>query len=162
MSARRLLSVAVLLAVTAGCASGPEFRAVPEPVADSIEEAVDHYRRVHQEIADALSAEFPELVFVVSSSRLNSGCSLPGGGTGWTSYLPRLRAVDNVPHDVDRAIEVFDRAAARAGFYQRVVLPRMTPKFDERRVAADGSAVTFGAGESTVLGLEVRCYPQIR
>ena len=54
MRARHLMPmVVVLLAATAGCASGPEFRAVPEPVAPTIDGAVDHYLRVQREIAEA-------------------------------------------------------------------------------------------------------------
>ncbi|MBH0122757.1 LppA family lipoprotein [Rhodococcus sp. NPDC003382] len=160
MSARRLLPVALLLAATTGCASDPEFHAVPEPVATTIDGAVDHYLRVHHEIADALSAEFPELVFGTDHSRLNAGCEMTDGSTGWVAHLPLLVSDHSVPHDVDRAVAVFDRAAARAGFHQRVAVPRLARRFDERRVASDGSAVTFGAGVSTVLGLEVGCYPR--
>ncbi|WP_068157685.1 LppA family lipoprotein [Rhodococcus phenolicus] len=159
MRARRLLSVAVLLAAATGCASGPEFRAVPEPVAPTIDGAVEHYLRVQREIADALSAEFPELVFGPSRARLNAGCEMPDGSTGWVAHLPLLLSDHSVPSDVQRAIDVFDRAAARAGFHQHELVPRLAPLFDERRVASDGSSVTFGAGVSTVLGLEVGCYP---
>ncbi|WP_072810079.1 LppA family lipoprotein [Rhodococcus zopfii] len=161
MRARHLIPMmVVLLAATAGCASGPEFRAVPEPVATTIDGAVNHYLRVQREIADALSAEFPELVFGTSRARLNAGCEMQDGSTGWVAHLPLLVSDHSVPGDVQRAIDVFDRAAARAGFHQHVTVPRVTPRFDERRVASDGSAVTFGAGVSTVLGLEVGCYPR--
>ncbi|HET8994847.1 MULTISPECIES: LppA family lipoprotein [unclassified Rhodococcus (in: high G+C Gram-positive bacteria)] len=148
---------AAALLTTTGCATASP-RAVPEPVADDSGAAVEYYLQVQHDVMDALSEEFPDLEFSEKYARTNAGCTLADGTHGMSVHLPIQGSSQPVPvADLQRAADLFERTAARAGFHGRHVLPPDTG-FSMRMFAADGSYITFGSYVAAIVGLTVGCY----
>ncbi|MEE2034665.1 LppA family lipoprotein [Rhodococcus chondri] len=149
----------VLVALAAAaCMKAPVPLAVPEPVASTSAGAVEFYTRVQRDVLAALSAEFPELRFGQRYARTDASCRLDDGTTGTVVHLPIHGSDSPVPPDrLERAAELFEQTAARAGFHGRQLLPPDTG-FAIRLFAADGSYVTFGSYVAATVGLSVGCY----
>ncbi|TCN56048.1 putative LppA-like lipoprotein [Rhodococcus sp. SMB37] len=153
----RVCIVAAVVATMTGCATA-RSRAVPEPVADSTDAAVEYYLQVQRDVVDALSEEFPDLEFSEKYARTNAGCTLADGTYGMSVHLPIQGSSNPVPvADLQRAADLFERTAADAGFHGRQVLPPDTG-FSMRMFAADGSYITFGSYVAAIVGLTVGCY----
>lgn len=158
-----LLTTAAALCVagTAVACSPPTIpTALPEPVADTSDGAVEFYRTVQRDVLTALSAEFPDLQFEEKYASTRAECTLREGGPGVVVHLPIYGSARPVPPgELERAATVFETTATRAGFHGRHVMPPDTG-FAIRMFAADGSYITFGSYVASTVGLTVGCYSE--
>lgn len=150
---------AVLVAGSLSACSAPVVPvAIPEPVATTSAGAVDFYTAVHRDVLTALSAEFPDLDFEQKYASTSAHCALRDGTPGVVVHLPIHGSAAPVPAgELERAAAVFEKAASRAGFHGRHVMPPDTG-FALRMFAGDGSYITFGSYVAATVGLTVGCY----
>jgi len=150
--------VALLFPFVAACTTTVTPVPMPEPVATTSAGAVEFYTAVQRDVLTVLSAEFPGVRFEPRYDGTTAGCVLRDGTRGVTVHLPIHGSSRPVPVDeLDRAAELFEETASRAGFHGRLVLPPDTG-FTLRMFAADGSYITFGSYTAAVVGLTVGCY----